>query len=108
MIIRYYWGVGVGHTYSHPRGSDSGGEIQIHNDTTGCHTSADVCDREESEIVDNLSASGDRDADAVNMEYSLEDGDYINLDTSDESEAEVDARSCGSWSDEFYLSDNEL
>jgi hypothetical protein len=108
MIIRYYWGLGVGHIYSHPRGSDSGDETQIRNDATECRTSADICGTEESEIVVDLSAYGDRDADAVNMEYSLENRDHIDLDTSDGSEAEEDVRSCGSWSDELYLSDTEL
>ena len=108
MVIQYYWGLGIGHTYSHPRGSNSGDDTQIQNDPTDCRIFADVCGTEDSDSVDDLSAYGDRDADAVNMEYSLENHDHINLDTSDESEAKKDARSCSSWSDEFYHSDNEL
>ena len=104
MVMRYYWGLAVGHTYTHSESSDTV-ETQICHETT----EVDVCDPEESEIVNSINPKDDHDPEADNMEFSLEDRDYINLDASDESGVDEDMPSDDNGgNDEWYPSDDEM
>jgi hypothetical protein len=101
MVMRYYWGLAVGHTYTHKESQDDDIVTQSHGTTTERHSQG-VCDIEETQTHDPVLEDEE-------MQYSLEDRDDDNWQDWNGGDSDDDDICIESASDiEMYASGNEL
>jgi hypothetical protein len=85
MMMRYHWGLAIGHTYTHSDGQDN--HVAMQGCPSSGTNSASFCNDDESD-PDSPEVGNEPDPAITNAEYSLESQDDLDWDESDSEEAE--------------------
>jgi hypothetical protein len=101
MIMRYHWGLAIGHTYTNSNGRDNHTAMQDCQCQPPRNDPASLCEDDEAD-ADNPNVTDEPDPDIINTEYSLEIHDDMDWDESNSEggDSEID--------EEIYSSADEM